>query len=133
MALINWSEAFEVGIPEVDEQHKKLVAIVNALHEAMLKGQARETMGKALEEVVDYTVYHFATEERLFAEKQYPRAAAHKHLHDELTATAKKLRADVASGKSVISHEVMRFLRDWLQQHIMSEDKAFGRFVRGGA
>jgi hemerythrin len=133
MALINWSEAFEVGIPEVDEQHKKLVAIVNALHEAMRKGQAREILGKALDEVVDYTVYHFATEERLFAEKEYPRAVAHKHLHDELTATAKKLRADVASGKSVISHEVMRFLRDWLQQHILSEDKQFGRFVNGGA
>lgn len=131
MALIKWSSTLEVGIPEIDEQHKKLVAIVNALHDAMLKGHAREIMGKALDEVVDYTVYHFATEERLFGEKKYPRAAAHKQLHDELTATAKKLRADVASGKSIISHEVMRFLRDWLQDHIMSEDREFGRFVSG--
>jgi hemerythrin-like metal-binding protein len=131
MALITWSGALEVGVPEIDEQHQKLVAIVNALHDAMMKGQAHDVMGRLLDEVVDYTVYHFAAEQRLFAETRYPRGPEHEKMHDELTATAKKIRADVSAGKSVISHEVMRFLRDWLQQHIVVEDKAFGRYVNG--
>jgi len=131
MSLITWSDSMSVGIAEVDDQHKKLVAIVNALHDAMLKGHARNVMGPLLDEVVDYTVYHFGTEERLFAEKGYPQAAEHKQLHDDLTATAKKLRADVAAGRSIISHEVMRFLRDWLSGHILSEDKKFGKWAAG--
>jgi hemerythrin len=131
MSLINWSDSMSIGLPEVDDQHKKLVGIVNALHDAMLKGHARDVMGRLLDEVIDYTVYHFGTEERLFKEKSYPGAADHKAKHDELTSTAKKLRADVASGKTIISHQVMRFLRDWLSEHILSDDMKFGKWSQG--
>ncbi len=129
MAFFTWSDSYSVNIQEIDEQHKKLIALLNKLFEAMSIGKGREVVGPVLKEVIDYTVYHFGTEERLFQLYGYPKSASHKKAHDELTRQAKELKQSVDAGKKLVTVEVMNFLKEWLYNHILEEDKQYTSFL----
>jgi hemerythrin-like metal-binding protein len=128
-AFFVWNSSYDTGIASIDAQHKKLVAILNNLYEAMSKGQANQVLGKLLAELVDYTIVHFAHEERLFKQHGYVEASAHKMEHDALTAQVKKLQGDFASGRISLSMEVGTFLKDWLKNHILKTDKKYVAFL----
>ncbi len=130
MSLITWSNQLAVGVQEIDTQHQKLVQLINGLHDHMLAGDANDIMGKVLDRVIDYTGFHFSTEERLMAEHGFPESAAHKNEHQKLVATAVDLQTKLRTGQAHITMETMKFLRDWLQHHIMQSDKAFGTFLK---
>jgi hemerythrin len=128
-ALFIWNPTYETGIKSIDTQHKKLVDILNELYDTMGKGHAKEVLGRILDELIQYTVVHFATEERLFKLHGYPDYAAHKKEHDDLTAQVKKLQADFKSGKITLSMQVATFLKDWLKVHILQTDKKYVVFL----
>jgi hemerythrin-like metal-binding protein len=85
MGFIKWNDNFSVKVSEVDNQHKELIGLINQLYDAMRVGKGREVPGSVLTELVNYTVYHFSTEERLFQEHGYPEYERHKQIHDDLT------------------------------------------------
>ena len=93
MPIINWSQNLSVGINSIDEQHKKLVGMVNKLYDAMKEGKAKDILGNLLTELVSYTDSHFKTEEQLFNKYRYAETTAHKSEHD-------KLRNEVISLKN---------------------------------
>lgn len=129
MGFIKWNSNYSVNISEVDEQHKKLIGLVNDMYDAMSVGKGREVLGPVLTELVNYTVYHFATEERLFQQYGYPDYERHKKIHDDLTARTKKLKETFDTGNKTITIDVMLFLSDWLNVHILNEDKKYGPFL----
>lgn len=129
MPLIVWSKNLSVDVKDVDEQHKKLFAIVNELHDAMTVGKGKEVLGKLLAELIDYTVYHFKTEEDLFKKYGYGEYLAHKSEHDKLAAQASEIKKKFDSGEMIISIEVMSFLKDWLNNHILRSDKKYTPFL----
>lgn len=130
MAFIDWSKKCEVGIKEVDDQHKKLFEILNDLHQATINGEERSSLARILDELVDYTVYHFETEERLFLEYGYPGYDEHKRVHDDLTAQAVELQRQFRDGSATISFEVLEFLHTWLIEHTTGLDQEMGPFFR---
>lgn len=127
MAFFEWDESLNVGVVSINDQHKKLVAMVNDLHDEMQKGQGAAALGKTLDGLVDYTKTHFAYEEKLFADTGYADAAAHKHEHAKLTVTviAVQQRYNGGAGDS-LSGDVMDFLKSWLVNHIQGTDKKYG-------
>jgi hemerythrin-like metal-binding protein len=127
MALISWGPALAVGVQEIDDQHKKLIDLVNQLNDAMHAGQGKEALGKVLAELVRYTVYHFGTEEKLMAKYNYEMSAPHKAEHKKLVEDVGAFKAKFDGGNAMISTEIMNFLRDWLSKHIMQTDKKFGQ------
>ena len=129
MALLNWSESYSVGIREIDSQHKKLIDLINSLHEGMKTGKGKELLGGILNELAAYTVYHFGFEEKLFAEFGYPETIIHKRQHSDLVAQVKKFIKSYNNGGGVITIEIMNFLRDWLSQHIVGADKKYSVFL----
>lgn len=130
MALIQWTPALSVNIAQIDNQHMKLVALVNNLHDRMKEGKGKAALSGILNELTDYTVYHFRTEENLFRKFNYPQTDAHLKEHDLLVQQVVKLKTDIDSGKSVLTLDVMNFLRDWLSNHIASSDKAYTPFMK---
>jgi hemerythrin len=64
--LIEWEDIYSVGIEEFDNDHKKLIELINRLHQAMLDKKAKEVLGEIINELVDYTIYHFNKEEAMF-------------------------------------------------------------------
>jgi hemerythrin-like metal-binding protein len=129
MSLITWNDQLTVGIEEIDQQHHKLVQLINGLHNHMLAGDASEIMNKVLDRVIEYTGFHFGTEEQLMLEHDYPDSTAHKLQHKELVDTALALQAKLKSGNAHLTMETMHFLQDWLQHHILGSDKKFADFL----
>jgi hemerythrin len=129
MALITWTDSYSTGIITVDTQHKILIALLNELHEAMARGSANQVLDEVLDRLVAYARAHFADEERLMRSAAYPKLPAHQAEHASLTKQAAALQDQFRAGRVGISIEVLRFLRDWLQSHILASDKAFGRYI----
>lgn len=125
MPLMTWTENYSVGIKSIDAQHQKLIGMLNELQDAMLAGKANDHIGKILDGLVQYTVTHFAYEEKLFAQHGYKDAAAHKAEHDKLTKQVADFAAQFKTGKAKLSSQLMSFLRDWLNGHILGTDKRY--------
>jgi hemerythrin-like metal-binding protein len=122
---ITWSTQYSVGISTIDSQHQKLVGLLNDLHAAMMQGKGKAIIGKILDGLAEYTVSHFAHEERLMQLYRYPEFAQHKAIHDKLIAQVKKLQEDLRGEKATISLDVMSFLQRWLVDHIQGVDKKY--------
>lgn len=129
--LITWSEDLSVGITSIDEQHKKLVNMINALNDAMTKGQARDVLKKIFDGLLVYADKHFGYEEKLFATHAYASEAAHRKEHDALRARVTDLKKRMDEGDYMLGAEVMAFLKQWLTSHILKSDKAYTSFLQG--
>lgn len=129
LSYIQWDAHLTVGVSIIDEQHQKLVGIVNELYDNMKLGKTKDIMGKILGELINYTVYHFQTEENLFKNNNYPDMAAHMKEHSELTKKALDIKAKFENGTLLISVELLDFLKKWLNDHILSTDKKAAKFL----
>ncbi len=128
MPLINWSDSYSVKVKEIDNQHKKLIEIINNLHDHMKNGKGREQVGPILDELVKYTVYHFSFEEKLFAQHNYPESKVHVRQHSDLIERVNNYIDDFKAGKGVLPMDLMDFLKRWLMEHISGADKKYSSF-----
>lgn len=126
--LFQWSDDYNVGIQEVDEQHKELVNMLNALHNAIVNHRAKESVRRILDQLAEYTRTHFLLEESLMRVTHYSGFDIHKQQHEELIRQVQDLQAKLDSGKATITFELLHFLKGWLTHHINESDKRFGSF-----
>lgn len=131
MALMNWKPEYSVGIPSIDTQHTKLISLINMLHDATAQGEGKEVPGKVLGKLLQYTKSHFAYEENMMKTQGYAFFAQHKALHDNLTLQLLDLEEKVRTGKSLVTMEVIKFLTNWLQDHMVGTDKAYSAYLIG--
>jgi hemerythrin len=130
LSLIEWNDAFSVGIQKIDEQHKKFFSITNLLFDSMRGAQDREVIGSVLKELQQYVVYHFKAEESLMKMYNYPNMNAHKQEHDGAIHTVNKLVLDYERGVQTVDIELLKFLSDWIQSHILQVDRKYIPYVR---
>lgn len=131
MALITWNDSLSVKVKQFDDQHKKLVELVNQLFDAMKTGKGNQVMGDILKQLIAYTQTHFAAEERLMQQYGFPEYEAHKKEHNALVMQVLDLQKQFQEGKAVLTQNVMTFLRDWLAKHIQGVDKKYGVYLNG--
>jgi hemerythrin-like metal-binding protein len=130
MSFMEWNDKMSVGVESLDKDHQKLMKMVNELHDAMKAGHGKEPLGKILDALTNYTRVHFAREERFFVQTDYPAAAEHKKQHDELTRQVVDVQQKYKDGAtSLLTVEVMNFLKDWLLNHIQGSDKKYGPYL----
>jgi hemerythrin len=129
MAMLAWNDHLSVNIREIDDQHKKLVDMVNNLHDAMKGGKADSVIFKIVDEMKRYAATHFATEEKHMKAQAYPAFATHKAEHDKFVAKVVQVEADCKSGKCAMSMDILNFLSNWLVTHIKGTDKKYGPFL----
>ena len=124
MSLVEWSDDLSVKVPELDEQHKGLVEILNDLHEAMRAGEAKEKLGDILDRLIHYAEVHFATEEKYFDRLDPSDAESHKREHREFVEQVREFKEGFDNGSVLLSVTVMNFLFDWARYHIQGVDKS---------
>ena len=132
MGNINWDNTFNIGVDEIDSQHKIWVQALNDLHFALLSGNTGNLISETKKAVItmyEYTCFHFKTEEAYMASVNYPDLLSHKALHDEFAAEILELYNDIQEGKHVLSSEIMKKLTTWLQEHILQVDSKIGLYV----
>ncbi len=132
MSKISWQKIFDTGIPQVDEQHKKLVSMINQLEDTQKSsdGAVDREVGLVLKKLVDYTQYHFSEEERLMNKIQYFDRGRHAEKHKELVNKVAAILKRLKVTGSIDVYELMSFLRDWLLDHIVLEDVKIGEAYR---
>ncbi len=128
--FIEWDEKFSVGIKEIDDQHKELFRIVNTVFAGIAGRDDRAMLKKAFDKVLEYTRYHFATEERYFDKFKYPDAAEHKKQHAKLIEETIALQKQHAEGAPGVGIELIEFLTSWLQRHILMHDQKYAPFLK---
>lgn len=126
--FLAWSEAFEVGIPKVDAEHRHLVSIVNSFHEVCRSGAGRKRVFPVLNLLVKYVEVHFQSEESLMGAGKYPDLLKHRREHDKLTEQIFELARKYEAGDAEVTGEVMEFLKGWLLDHILQVDKKLEPF-----
>jgi methyl-accepting chemotaxis protein/hemerythrin len=122
-------DSFATGVERFDNAHKVLFRMVNDLHDAMQQKRSKEAIGKILNGLADYTVNHFAEEERVFSQTGYGEEVQHKQLHKKLIDQVVELQGRFNSGKTLLTQEVITFLQDWLVNHIKGVDKKYGHHL----
>lgn len=131
MAIANWNDSLSTGIREVDEQHKKLLAMINDLGIAMKERKTAAELGRVISGLKDYTVRHFTLEEVYFRQHGYPDAAAHVAEHRDFVEKVEGYNRDLKEGKLFLGLEVMNFLSDWLIKHIKGSDQRYAPYLKG--
>lgn len=125
MAYLEWSDALSVNVEEIDEQHKNLVDMLNALHDAHMARAGKEAQREIIASMVGYVASHFKSEEAYMQKYQYPEFLAHKREHDEFAAKALDLQNRVDNQGLIFTAEILEFLKRWLQDHILGTDMKY--------
>ncbi len=129
-AFMKWEDSFSVGIKKIDEQHKKLISMINDFHISLSKGHGKQALSRILEQLASYVEEHFATEENYMQEFDYPGYIAHKREHDNFTAKVLQIYEDYQAGKEVVTLELLDFLKKWLKNHILGTDQKYSSFFK---
>lgn len=126
--MLEWSDSFLLGVQEFDEQHKKLVGLLNKSYEAYKFGTSATNLETIINELIAYAAYHFSAEERWMAKQSYPKLADHEIEHRNFTDKVANFQRDLLAGKDTVSVKLFTFLANWVRTHILETDSDYGRF-----
>jgi hemerythrin len=125
-----WDPSYSVGVAQLDEHHRHLISLINALLEAVGKQQERSTTGIVLGELAKYAENHFRVEEKHMAETDYPHLAGHKREHERFIARIAELKKEFDGDSGFDAGKVLVFLRSWLFRHIRQIDKKYSSHLQ---
>lgn len=125
-AVVEWSESIAIGEPMVDHDHRILLALINQIASPENRNDAA-AVEFVLDELVNYTNFHFQREEELMAAAGYPGLEEHRAIHRRLVAEVTELqqRFSDAGGSAAMGEDLSRYLVGWLTRHVMEEDKKY--------
>lgn len=124
-------QSYKVEIAEIDDQHGRLIALIEKLEDDVRTGAAAAEMGPVALLLETYVREHFSYEERLLRESGYPDYERHRHEHDVFAAHVRHLSRRVQLGHAPRCREVLEFLRHWLVRHIQGSDRKYADFLKG--
>jgi hemerythrin len=125
MGFVAWDENYSVHVKEMDDQHKRLFAILDQLHAAMLSGKGNAAMADVLTSLQNYTIQHFAKEEEYMQKFSYPGLAEQKTQHALFIKKIAEYQKGLHDKKLGLSVDVMKFLKEWLVNHIQVIDAKY--------
>lgn len=123
MAQFLWTNDLSTGNVFIDDDHRKLISLVNALFDSMARGEANSIISKVLNNLVIYTKEHFSREEAEMHRIRYSDSISHKSEHANLIKQVTELKASLDADQKINIPTVSRFLSDWLRNHILTVDK----------
>jgi len=129
MTLIKWSDKYSVNIKIIDEQHQQFIKMINELSDRVAEESLPDTVGQILDKMLDYTNYHFKTEEDLFKTHNYPGFEIHKQQHDAFVKQVFELKEDFSKGRITITLKILAFLNEWLINHILDSDQKYASYL----
>jgi hemerythrin-like metal-binding protein len=125
---IEWQSGYSVGVKAIDEQHKNFVKIMSELYKSLIAGDSEKSIVMTLDKLIDYSIYHFGTEEKYFKKYKYPYAKEHIKEHKSLIAKLGEFQESDSDDMSKLGFEILDYLEDWLVGHILHSDKKYEKW-----
>lgn len=129
---IEWDQKYNTGIEKIDEQHRKLVDLINNLYDKVVVEGDMNSVKDAIIDLKLYTIFHFGTEEKLFKKFEYTEEDHEDHLktHKEFTDEIAKYMADNDTEQYELGYRLVEYLKKWLFSHILVSDMKFASFLK---
>ncbi|MFA6014402.1 MAG: bacteriohemerythrin [Gallionellaceae bacterium] len=130
-----WSDKLATGITEVDNQHRELIKLINGMGSLCATGANIDRIQTILDELVNYTLYHFSTEENLMqqhavsAEHQENHLKAHEAFRQQVTLAIGIIKTSPQNSMSLLE-QLLEYLTRWLLQHIMVVDLRMAKEIQ---
>jgi hemerythrin len=126
MSLITWSEEISVGVSALDDEHKRVVEMLNDLYDALREDKGQEVIGDILASLEAYAAMHFKHEEDLFKETAFPHIDEHIKEHQSAMSRIHDFQTKLREGVSLeLCHELFQFLTNWFLDHVMGTDRQY--------
>ena len=127
MSLIEWNEAFRVGVASVDLEHRALIELINRLHDMLGDRQDIDSVVSMLGEIYAQIAAHFALEEKYMRDSGYPHYAAHKDDHEHLLDELRDIMDRVEDAGSYDEAKLAGELQAWFTEHFQTHDARLHR------
>lgn len=128
--FVEWNDSLSVGIEAIDADHKRLLGMINQLQTAAHYHTDDEMIEKTLNDLMDYTKYHFNREEEIMQSNAYPDFDAHKQQHENMVNQVTKFIDEYRVDKTRTIDNVTLFLKTWLINHIKGSDQEYAPFLK---
>ena len=122
MSLIEWKTHYSVGVAAVDDEHREMIELINALYERMDARSSVEEIERGLGDIYKAIAMHFALEERIMADQRYDAYAEHKNDHELLLDELSDLMDDFVANPTDGSERLRERLSSWFQDHFSTHD-----------
>ena len=130
MDSFKWKDGFNIGITEIDEQHRSFLDCLNDCY-SQISSEKRTSIDQSLiDRLSAYAAMHFRFEESLMEAKGYPEIAQQRKMHKYFESQVAELEASLSKQGGRSMESVLSFLRDWFLNHIIEQDKKFASYVR---
>lgn len=127
--FVEWKAEYSVGIDSIDQQHKKLLSLINQLQTAVDYSTGEQFEQEALDELVEYTKTHFTYEEGLMKDNDYPEFEPHKLQHDKMIEEVERVLSEYKQDHDKAMSDAAEYLKDWLVNHINGTDKEYSDYL----
>ena len=122
MSLIEWKNEFNLGIEEVDTDHRALIELINAMHESVSAGAARADVVAGVTRIYELVAVHFADEEAFMRETRYMAYAEHKEDHEILLDDLRDIIDQARSDSRYVEARLSSDLQYWFAAHFRKHD-----------
>ncbi|MGQ1890731.1 bacteriohemerythrin [Thermophagus sp. OGC60D27] len=127
--MIKWKSDYSVNQPNIDQEHQSLFRMLNQFYQGIKDGSSKERLAQLIKGLLEYAQNHFSHEERFMQSIGYPRLQTHRKEHHAFIQKVNEFYDKYSSGRLILSLEVTGFIKDWITNHILNEDKKYADFV----
>ncbi|MEA3545813.1 MAG: bacteriohemerythrin [Thermodesulfobacteriota bacterium] len=129
--MFQWKDEYNTGVTLMDQQHRRLVDLINQLFKCMKDGGDRMMVGEIVDELASYTVTHFRAEEDIMRKHNYPDLEAHHLIHKNFVEKVGLFAEKMKTGERMPPADIFNFLKDWLVSHIEKQDRdGYGKYLK---
>ena len=122
---LEWKDEYNVEVKEIDEQHKKLVTLMNELMDSIQSKPEKDEVHKIIENLVSFKKNHFETEEKYFEKFDYKGTEEHKKAHGDFDKKIRELKEKNAGDELTLAFELVDYLEDWFLSHLRDMDRKY--------
>lgn len=127
MSLFTWESKYDIGVTSMNEEHKKLIDLMNQLYTQNSENADKATQARTLSRLADFTKTHFQHEENYMASIHYPELKTHQLIHGDLLKKLAEHKAEFEKAGGTLTPGFFAFLRRWLGAHILGIDAKYGK------